>query len=174
MELLEGILARRSCKSYFPDPIPEKDVETVVRAGLAAASGRNLQAPVILVLTDPKVRNAYSALNSRYDFAHRPDPFYSAPVILAVLTDKSVSTGVYDASLVLGNMMLAAEALGLGSCWIHRAKECFEDEEGKKILRRAGLDPDAYEGVGNLALGKAKIQPEGALPRREGRVFWIK
>ena len=172
MELIEGIFARRSCKKYRSDPVPEKEIQTVIEAGIAAASGRNMQAPAVLAIVDPEARNAYSHLNSRYDFAHRPDPFYGAPVILAVLADRSVPTYLYDGSLVLGNMMLAAEALGLGSCWIHRAKEEFESEEGKAILRELGIEGD-YEGIGHCILGYADEEPQAA-KRKENYIYYVK
>ena len=94
------------------------------------------------------------------------DPFYGAPVVLVVLADKSRPTYLYDGSLVMGNLMLAAHSLGLGSCWIHRAKETFEREEGKAILKELGIEGD-YEGIGNCVIGYAKE------PAKEAAPYWV-
>ena len=124
-------------------------------------------------MTDKVLRDRLSALNCRIggwkdDF----DPFYGAPVVLIVLADKSRPTALYDGSLVMGNLMLAAHALGLGSCWIHRAKEEFEGEEGKALLASLGIEGD-YEGIGHCILGYADGDVPAAAPRKEGRLFHI-
>lgn len=172
-EMCKEIIERRSCKSYLTDPVPEELINEVVQAGLYAASGLNRQPAEILVITNKEIRDKFSNLNAKYDPKKRVDPYYDAPVILCVFAKKDEPMGIYDGSLALGNMMLAAKSLGLGSCWIHRAKEVLNDPEGKEILKSIGLT-DEYEGVGNLALGYAKIMPENELPRREGRVHYIK
>jgi nitroreductase len=139
---------------------------------LYAASGLNRQTGKILAVTNKEVRDKLSALNAKYDPKKRQDPYYNAPVILCVFVEKGQSMGIYDGSLVLGNMMLAAKALGLGSCWIHRAKEVFNDPEGKEILAALGLTQE-YEGIGNLALGYPEIMNSGMPARKEDRVYWI-
>ena len=101
------------------------------------------------------------------------DPFYGAPVVLVVLADRSVPTHVYDGSLVMGNLMLAAHAEGLGSCWIHRAKEEFESEEGKALLRKLGITGD-YEGIGHCILGYAADEPKAAAPRKADYVYPVR
>ena len=120
---------------------------------------------------DKQVRDELSKLNAGKDPFFRSDPFYGAPVVLVVLADKSVPTYVYDGALVMENLQLAAHALGLGSCWIHRAKETFEQPAGKAILEKLGLQGE-YEGIGNCIIGYADIVPEKK-PRKENRVFWI-
>lgn len=169
-EILKAIKERRSCKSYKPDMVPDEIIEQIVEAGLFAASGMGLQSPIILAVSDKETRDKLSALNSKYDFKHRPDPFYGAPVVLVVLANKSVPTYIYDGSLVVGNMMLAAHALGVGSCWIHRAKETFEDEEGKALLEELGIEGD-FEGIANCVIGYPTVENNKIPPRNEDRVY---
>ena len=171
-EVLQAILSRRSCKKYKADPVPAEIIDAVIEAGLYAANGMAKQSAVILAVTDKATRDKLSALNAKYDPLKRKDPFYGAPAVLPVIADKSVPTHVYDGALVMGNMMLAAHALGIGSCWIHRAKEVFEDEEGKKILADLGVTGD-YEGIGNLIIGYPEVEPGPAAPRKENRVYKI-
>ena len=171
MEAMECMLTRRSVKKYKPDPVSKDLIEKIIEAGLNAPSGLNKQAPIILAVTDKQVRDELSKLNAGKDPFFRSDPFYGAPVVLVVLADKSVPTYVYDGALVMENLQLAAHALGLGSCWIHRAKETFEQPAGKAILEKLGLQGE-YEGIGNCIVGYADIFPEKK-PRKENRVFWI-
>lgn len=171
-QILETIISRRSCKNYRSDPVPREIVEQVVQAGLYAPSGGNRQPVKILAVTDKATRDQLSRLNSKYDSAGRVDPFYGAPVVLAVVVEKSIPTALYDGSLALGNMLLAAYSLGIGSCWIHRAREVFEDEEAKALLRSLGLEGD-YLGIGHCVLGYP-VEPTGdPLPRKEQRAFYI-
>ena len=170
-ETIQTILTRRSCKKYKSDMLPEETIRQVVEAGLYAASGNNAQSPITLVVTDKETRDRLSRLNAKYDKKHRVNPFYGAPVVLVVLADKRIPTAVYDGSLVLGNMMLAAHALGIGSCWIHRAKEVFADAEGMAILKDRGIDASHYEGIGHLVIGIPEFAPTGILPRKPRRVY---
>ena len=172
-EVIKSMLSRRSVKSYRSDEIPKELVEKIVEAGIAAPSGRNWQSPIVLAVTNGQVRDELSRLNAKImGLPEGVDPFYGAPVVLVVLADKARNTYVYDGSLVMGNMLLAAHSLGLGGCWIHRAKETFETEEGKAILRALGIEGE-YEGIGNCVIG----YPKGALPevktRNEGRVYFV-
>ncbi len=171
MTTFENMLSRRSVKAYKPDMVPKELIDRVIEAGLYAASGRNWQAGIVLAVTDPAMRNRLSKMNAAI-MGTEGDPFYGAPVVLVVLGDKQYPTHVYDGSLMLGNMMLAAHELGLGSCWIHRAKEEFASEEGKEILRSLGIEGD-YEGIGHLILGYAAGEPKAAAPRRPNRVYEI-
>lgn len=170
--VLQAIQTRRSVKAYLPNAVPQEKLDAILQAGLYAASGMNRQSAIVLCVTDPEVRNQLSRMNAAVMGAEGRDPFYGAPCVLVVLADRSVPTGVYDGSLMLGNMMLAAHAEGLGSCWIHRAKEEFDSEEGKEILRKAGITGD-YVGVGHLVVGYPKVGEPEAKPRRDGRVFRI-
>ena len=172
-EIMNAIITRRSCKKYKLDMICQQDINQVIEAGLYAASGLNTQSPIIIAVTDKETRNLLSALNKKYDPMNRPDPFYGAPVVLVTLAPKNIPTYLYDGTLVLGNMMLAAHSLGLGSCWIHRAKETFEDPEGLEILKRLGITGD-YEGIGNCVLGiPATEESNKILKRKENRVYRI-
>jgi nitroreductase len=168
---MQAMLTRRSVKKYKPDPVSKELIEKVIAAGLNAPSGLNKQSPIILAVTDRQVRDELSKLNAGKDPFFRSDPFYGAPVVLVVLADKSVPTYLYDGSLVMENLQLAAHALGLGACWIHRAKETFEQPEGKALLKRLGIEGD-YEGIGNCILGYADVMPDEK-PRKEKRVFWV-
>ncbi len=172
-DIIKNMLTRRSCKGFKPDMPPGEIIDQIIEAGLYAPSGMNRQESIIIAVTDKAIRDKLSKLNSKYDFAHRPDPFYNAPVVLAVLASKNVPTAVYDGSLVMENLMLAAHSLGVGSCWIHRAKEVFEDPEGREILERIGIDPDEYVGVGNCVIGWPDKEIETDKPRKDGRVYHI-
>ncbi len=171
METLECILTRRSVKKYDAEKqVPRETLEKILRAGTFAATGRNLQAPIILAVTNKQVRDELSKLNAQIlGMPEGSDPFYGAPTVLIVLADKARSTRVYDGSLVMGNLMLAAHSLGVGSCWIHRAKETFELPEGKALLQKLGVQGE-YEGIGNCILG----YPLGEIPAaRERKENWI-
>ena len=170
--VLDAIISRRSCKNFKSAPVPREIVEQVVQAGLYAPSGGNRQPVKILAVTDQATRDQLSRLNSKYDSAGRVDPFYGAPVVLAVVVEKSIPTALNDGSLALGNMLLVAHSLGIGSCWIHRAREVFEDEEAKALLRSLGLEGD-YLGIGHCVLGYPADPAGVPLPRKEGRVFYI-
>ena len=172
MDAIQNMLTRTSVKKYKPDPVPKELIEKIVEAGTPAASGLNKQSPIILAVTDTQVRDELSKLNMSKDPFKRADPFYGAPVVLVVLADKSVPTHVYDGSLVMGNLQLAAHALGLGACWIHRAKETFELPEGKALLEKLGVEGE-YEGIGNCVIG----YPDGPLPaikpRKQNWVYYV-
>ena len=171
-ETLTTIHERRSTRAFKSDPVPRELIEQVVDAGIWAASGMNRQASVVVAISDPETRNRLAEANRAIGgWPEGFDPFYGAPVILVVLADKSCPTYVYDGSLVMGNLMLAAESLGLGSIWIHRAKEEFEQDEWKALLAELGAEGD-FEGIGHCALGYIET-PTPARPRNDGRVFWV-
>lgn len=173
--LSDLIKERRSIKKYKADVMVEEElIDKVIEAGLYAASGRGKQSPVIIAVTDKELRDKIAEKNCQIGgFQEGFDPFYGAPVILIVIADAMVNTAVYDGSLALGNMMLMAHELGLGSCWIHRAKEEFEDGFGKEILSRLGIEGD-YVGVGHLALGYADTELPPIPARKENRVYYAK
>ena len=163
---------RRSCRQFKPDSVPRDLVEQVAEAGLWAASGMGRQSVKIVVVEDKALRDRLSAMNCRIGgWPEGFDPFYGAPVVLAVLADKSAFTSIYDGSLVMGNLMLAAHSLGLASIWIHRAKEEFESDEGKAILQSLGIEGD-WEGIGHCALGYSAAPLPSPAPRTPGRVVW--
>ena len=171
--LMECILKRRSIRAYKPDMVPQEALETILKAGTYAPTANDRQTPIILAITNKEMRDKLSAMNAKIMGKEGDDPFYGAPVVLVVLADKTKSTYLYDGTLVMGNLMLAAYDQGLGSCWVHRAKEEFESEEGKAILRELGIEGD-YEGIGHCVLGyPAQDLPE-ASPRKDNYVYYIK
>ncbi len=172
-EVLKNIKERRSVRKFKPD-LPEKAMlETIAEAGIYAASGRGQQATKTIVVTDPAVRRKIAEANRAIGgWGEGFDPFYGAPAILIVLFDKSCRTGIYDGSLVMGNMMLAAHSLGLGSIWIHRAKEEFDGEDFKRWLADLGIDGE-WEGVGHLAVGYADCDLPAPAERKPGRIGWV-
>lgn len=172
-EVLSAIAARRSCRAYRPEQIKSDELQAVVEAGTWAPTGMNRQSPVIVAVQDKATRDQLSAMNAAI-MGTENDPFYGAPTVLVVLADRSVPTHVEDGSLVMGNLLLAASSIGLGSCWIHRAKETFESEEGKALLRKWGLDPEKYRGVGNCILGyPAEGGTKPAAPRKADYVVKV-
>ena len=170
MDAMETLLTRRSVRKYKPDMVPKEVLEQIVRAGTFAPTGMNRQSPIILAVTNPELRNRLSRMNAAI-LSRDGDPFFGAPVVLVVLADRSACpTYRYDGSLVMGNLMLAAHALGLGSCWVHRAQQEFDSEEGKAILRELGIEGD-YEGIGHCAVGFWEGEKPEPPARRDGRVF---
>ena len=168
--VIKNIVERRSIKKYKSDMVPTELIDEVLKAGTYAPSGMNRQSPIIIAITNKEVRDKLSKLNAKI-MGVDIDPFYGAPVVIVVLADKTVPTYIYDGSLVMENMMLAASSLGLGSCWIHRAKEEFETEEGKEILKSLGITGD-YEGIGNCILGYPDMEAKEK-PRKENYIYKI-
>lgn len=172
-ELLEKMKTRRSIRSYKKDAVPQALLDQIIEAGLYAASGKNTQNTIIIQVTDKTLRDEIVKLNCQIGgWQEGFDPFYGAPAMLIVLAKKDYNNRVYDGSLVMGNLMLAAHELGLGSCWIHRAKEEFETDWGKDLLKRLGITEE-YEGIGHCALGYIEGDYPQAKPRKENRVYKI-
>jgi len=172
-ETLKTLESRRSCRSFKPDMVKEEDLKAILEAGTYAATGMGKQSPIIIAVTDKTLRDEISEENRKIGgWGEGFDPFYGAPVILIVLADKNVPTYIYDGSLVMGNLMNAAESLGVANIWIHRAKEEFESDFGKNILKKLGIEGD-YEGIGHCALGYAAKEPNSAAPRKENYVYCI-
>ena len=170
MDAMQNIMTRVSVKKYKPDAVPKELLDKIIEAGLQAPSGLNKQAPIILAVTNKEIRDELSYINAGKDPFKRADPFYGAPAVLVVLADKSVPTYLYDGSLVMENMMLAAHALGLGACWIHRAKETFDQPEWKEFLKKLGIEGE-YEGIGNCVIGYPTVENNKIPPRNEDRVY---
>ena len=170
-ETLITLKTRRSCRAYKPELIEEEKLNAIIEAGTYAATGMGRQSPIIIAVTDRAVRDKLSRMNAAV-MGRDGDPFYGAPELLIVLANKAVRTYLYDGSLVMGNMMNAAADLGVASCWIHRAKETFESEEGKAILKELGIEGE-YEGIGNLVLGYAAEPAAEPAPRKADYVYRI-
>lgn len=170
MANVENVLTeRRSVRSYKAEQIKESELQTVLEAGLYAPSGRNRQCTVMVATQNPEEIALMSRLNAGV-MGTDSDPFYGAPTVIVVFADKEVYTHVEDGSLVMGNLLNAAYAEGLGACWIHRARDVFEMPEGKELMKKWGV-PENYEGIGNCILGYAEGGFPEASPRREGRVI---
>jgi nitroreductase len=173
-ELLEKIKQRRSIRKYKQDKIPQEILDQIIEAGLYAANGMGYQNTIIIQVTNKKLRDEISKMNCEIGgWKAGFDPFYGAPAMLIVLARKDWENRVYDGSLVMGNLMLAAHELGLGSCWIHRAKEEFETEWGKNLLKSLGIE-DEFEGIGHCALGYIDGNYPKTPARKENRVFYVK
>ena len=172
-ETLNVLKTRRSCRAFKPDMVKEEDLKAIIEAGTYAATGMGKQSPIIIAVTDKALRDEIAEENRKIGGWNEGfDPFYGAPVILIVLADKNVPTYVYDGSLVMGNLMNAAESLGVANIWIHRAKEEFESEFGKNILKKLGIEGD-FEGIGHCALGYAAKEANAAAPRKDNYVYCI-
>ena len=170
-ETIENLKTRRAIRSY-QSTVPDKELlAQVIEAGTYAPTGMGRQSPIIVAVTDKAVRDRLSQLNAAVMGADN-DPFYGAPAVLVVLADRSIPTYLYDGSLVMGNLMNAAHALGLGTCWIHRAKEVFDSEEGKALLKEWGIEGD-YEGIGNCIIGYPAQENPQPKPRKENYVYYV-
>ena len=165
-QVIESMLSRRSVRSFVDKPIDEKDLDTILECGLFAANGRGLQSAMMVLVKDKEVIQELSKMNAEV-MGVTFNPYYDAPTYILVFVPADAPNGVQDASLVMENMMLAAHAQGLGSCWIHREREIFATEEGKKMMQEWGL-PEGLIGIAALALGYPNGNPSPAKPRKEG------
>lgn len=170
-ETIKNLIERRSCRKYSTTQIKEEELNSVLKAGEYAPTGMGRQSPIILVLQNKEKVEKLSKLNAKIMGTDK-DPFYGAPTVLIVLADKNIGTYKEDGSLVLGNLMNAAYSIGLGSCWIHRAKEEFETNEGKELLKEWNI-PENYVGIGHCVLGYPEEKSE-AKPRKEDYIRFIK
>ena len=170
--VLENLQTRRSVRAYLPKQVEEDALQAVLTAGTYAPTGMNKQAPVIVAVQNADTIAKLSAMNAAVMGTDK-DPFYGAPTVLVVLADPEVRTWVEDGSLVMGNLMNAAHAVGLASCWIHRAREVFDTAEGKALLKEWGLS-EALRGVGNCILGYAAGPLPETRPRKDGYVVRVK
>ena len=172
-EIINAMKERRSIRKFKPEMPAKADIDQIIEAGLYAANGRGMQGAIIIAVTDKAARDKLSDTNRKIGgWDEGFDPFYGAPAVLIVLGNKDISTGIYDGSLVMGNLMLAAHSLGLGSIWIHRAKEEFEMPEYKKLLDDLGIKGN-WEGIGHCAIGYIDGDAPKAAERKEGRVYRI-
>ena len=168
--MYQKLLERRSVRKYKPEQITEELLDAVLEAGLYAPTAKNNQKPVMVAVRDKETRDLLSRINAEI-MDVETDPFYGAPCVIVVLADPEMPTWIDDGSLVLGNMLNAAHALGLGSCWINRARQTFDRPEGKALLEKWGL-PERYRGVGNCILGYADEAP-AAKERLNGRIIKV-
>ena len=171
-EIIKAMLERRSCRSYTGTQVAEEALEQILLAGTYAASGMGRQAAKIVVVQDEETIAQLRKMNATIMGTPDADPFYGAPTICIVLADPEVRTWAEDGSLVMGNLMLAASALGVASCWIHRAREEFDSPEGKALLKKWGID-ERYRGVGHCILGYAAQALPAARERKSDFIIRI-
>ena len=170
-EVLKAIQERRSCRQYRPEQVREEDLRQILEAGTWAASGMGAQAATMVVVQDKATRDQLMKMNAAI-MGVDSDPFYGAPTVVVVLADPARATCVEDGSLVIGNLMLAASTLGVGSCWIHRARQEFDSPEGKALLKKWGL-PESYIGVGHCILGYPAAAPAAPKPRKDNYILRV-
>jgi nitroreductase len=168
-ETVRNLINRRSVKKYSDKPVKREDIETILQAGLYAPTGRNTRDTLFLVVTDKELRDRLSKMNAAVMGAEN-DPFYGAPVVIVVFADRTRTTTVEDGSCAMSNLMNAAFSLGIDSCWVHRAREVFESEEGRNIARSLGI-PDEYIGIGNCILGYRDCELNEPAPRTQPIIF---
>lgn len=171
-EILKAIKTRRSIRNFKSEMIPADILDQIIEAGTYAPTGKGMQSPIIIAITNKEVRDKFSKLNAEI-MGVSSDPFYNAPVVLIVLTDKSCPTYQYDGPIVMENLMLAAHSLGIGSIWIHRAKQEFERSEGLELLKSLGIEGE-YEGIGHCCLGYIEGEYPQAKARKENWVYYVK
>lgn len=171
-EVLKCIETRRSVRRYRPEQIKDEELDAILRAGTYAASGMGRQPVKFVVLQKPEDVAELEAMNAAVLKTPGAKPFYGAPTVVVVLADAHVPTAVEDGSLALGNLMLAAHSLGVGSCWIHRAREEFASGQGKALLKKWGVAGD-WLGVGHCILGYADGAEAAAAPRKAGSVVRV-
>lgn len=171
MDAMENLLTRRSVRKYKKDAVPGDVLDRIIEAGTYAATAKNKQDPIIVAVTNPEVIQTLSKMNAVV-LGTESDPFFGAPVCLVVLAERANVNHVYDGTLVMGNLMLACHAEGLGSCWINRAREVFDTDEGKALLKSWGVEGD-YEGIGHCVLGYADEEPI-TKPRKENYVYYVR
>ncbi len=170
--VLDALKSRRSIRSYEPRQISAQELDAILEAGTFAPTGMNRQSPLMVVVQDRGTIAKLSRMNAAVMNRTDHDPFYGVPTVVIVLADSENPNGFADGCLVMGNLMNAAYSLGVGSCWINRAREMFETAEGREMLRAWGI-ADKYTGVGNCILGyPAGPNPEAA-PRKEGYVIRV-
>lgn len=172
-ELMDLMKSRHSCRAYLDKPVEEEKIGKIIEAGVLSPTGMNRQKTIFLAIKDEKTIQELSRINASFTGDPNGDPFYGAKAVIVVLASKETTTRVYDGSIALGYMMLEASALGLGCCWIHRAKESFSTEEGKAVLAKAGIKGD-YEGIGNLILGYEDPALSSKHPKSsQGRIYTL-
>ena len=169
-ETLKVLRERRSIRKYKKEQVAPETLDAILDAGTWAASAKGGQSAVMVLVQDPETISYMSALNAEIQGKPGTDPFYGAPTVVVVLADGETANWLQDGSLVMGNLMTAAWALGVGSCWINRAKEFFDTEEGKEVLKKWGL-PETFRGVGFCVLGYIEGDVPAPRPRKEGYIL---
>ena len=170
-ETLNNLKTRRSIRSYLPKQVEKDVLDQVLEAGTFAPTGGGKQVPIIVSVQDPATVKQLSRMNAQV-IGNDSDPYYGAPTVLIVLAERARATYLLDGASVMTTLVNAAHAVGLGSCWIHRAKEMFESEEGKVLLQKWGIEGD-YEGIGQVVLGYAAAPANQPAPRKENYIIRV-
>ncbi len=171
-ETLQDLKTRRSCRKYRSEQIKEEELDEILEAGMYAPTGMGMQSPLIVAIQDKKTRDLLSKMNADI-MGTDTDPFYGAPTVLVVLADKERRTYLDDGNMVIANLLNAAHAVGVDSCYIYRAKEEFDSPEGQALLKQWGIEGN-YAGIGHVILGYGL--PEGikeAAPRKENYIVRV-
>jgi nitroreductase len=172
-KVIDALVSRRSIRSYRPEQIRDEELEAILKAGTYAASGRNRQSAIMIAVQDAQTVALLSKMNAEI-MGSNIDPFYGAPTVIVVLADKTIPTHFEDGCLVMGNLMNAAYAVGVDSCWIHRAREEFESEEGKALLCEWGVEnAENYVGIGHCILGYRDCEYPAPIPRKENYIYKV-
>ena len=165
-ESIKNMLNRRSCRAYESEQIKKEELNEILLAGTYAPTGMGKQSPLIVAIQDKELVDRVERINASILGNPSIHTFYGAPTVLIVFGDKNLAFGRDDTNLVIGNMLNAASSLGVDSCYIWRARESFETEEGKKLKKEWNI-PDNYEGVGNVILGYSKQKGRLDAPKRK-------
>ena len=171
-ESIKNMLERRSIRAYKKDLVPQETLDMILEAGEYSPSGMGQQSTLMVVTQNPELVAKLSKMNAAV-MGSTSDPFYGAPTVIIVFSDSKMGTCVENGSLVMGNLMNAAHALDVDSCWIHRAKEVFESEEGQALLKEWGIEGD-YIGIGHCILGYRDGELPKAKPRKENYIYIVK
>ena len=174
-QTIKDLQTRRSIRKFRDEQISDEDLKTILETGTYAPTGRGAQSPKIVVIQDEEKIRELSAWNRSFFPVSVPDdmdPFYGAKTLLIVLADSEMPTYVEDGASVLAVLVNAAHAVGVGSCWIHRARDEFSSEKGKEMLREWGI-PERYEGIGHVVLGYPDMEAPEPLPRKEDYIHYV-
>ena len=172
-EALEVLKNRRSIRRFKPEQISQEVLDIVLEAGTYAPTAAGTQCPVIVAVQDPDQVARLDAMNAGIlNNQNIPHPYYGAPTILIVLAPEDAIVSEIDCALAGGNLLNAAYAAGLGSCWIHRSREMFESAEGKALLKQWGL-PDTMTAVASIALGYPDCPRQQPAPRKSSYIIKV-
>lgn len=139
-ETLETLKTRRSCRDFKSEQIKDEELDAILEAGTYAPTGMGKQSPIMIAVQNKDDIAELERINAEIFGKPDSNPFYGAPTVIVVLADADRPTAVYDGSLVMGNLLNAAASVGVDSCWIHRAKETFEREDGRTLLKKWGIE----------------------------------
>lgn len=170
---LKDLESRRSIRAYRTEQVSDEQLEKIMRAATYAPTGMGRQSPKIVVVQNPEVLARIERMNAAV--MGRPDghPFYGAPTVAIVFADSTIGTYLADGNLVIGNLLNAAHAVGVDSCYIYRAKEVFASDEGKELMKEWGLD-EKYVGIGNCLLGYAAAEAAAPAPRKDDYIVYVR